>query len=199
MKRTSLTLAGGLATALMLVTAPTAHAAVKSNDLPSKGDIVKAFPVLADAEFTTDKAKTINVVGKDCGTAATQKAKSAVTTSGYSTTTQSLAVVGVAEVKNEAQAKGYLKTYKAYLKKCPTFTEPTSGATITASKGKDPKLGDESMTVVQETVVAGTTAYSTTVLVRDGKRLASVAVLDDAPVSASAIKKLAKVAAKKMK
>jgi hypothetical protein len=199
MKRTSLSLAGGLAAALLLVSAPTAHAAVKSNDLPSKGDIVKLFPELADAEFSTAKVKKVNVVGKECGTLKTQKAKSAVSSSGYSATGNSLAAVGVAELASEAQAKGYLKTYQSYVKKCASFTEPTSGATVTSTLGKAPKLGDAALSLSQETVVADTTAYSATVLIRDGKRIASVAVIDDAPVSASAIKKLAKVAAKKMK
>ena len=49
MKRTSLSLAGGLAAALLLVSAPTAQAAVSAKDAPSKGDIVKAFPALAAA------------------------------------------------------------------------------------------------------------------------------------------------------
>ena len=51
----------------------------------------------------------------------------------------------------------------------------------------------------QETAVAGVVSYSSTVFIGDGKRAAAVVAIDDAAIPASAIKKLAKVAAKKMK
>ncbi|RYB93038.1 hypothetical protein EUA93_00910 [Nocardioides oleivorans] len=199
MKRTSLSLAGGLATALLLASAPTAHAAVSAKDAPSKGDIVKAFPELADGQFTTEKTKAISVPGKECGVPSTEKAKSGTSTTGVSAAGFPVVVAGAAEVKNDAKAKSYLKAYKAYVKKCATFTEPTTGATITASLGTSFKLGDESLTVVQETTFSGITSYSTSVLIRDGKRIASIAAIDDAAISTSSVKKLAKVAAKKLK
>ena len=45
----------------------------------------------------------------------------------------------------------------------------------------------------------GVVTYSSTVFIGDGKRSAAVVAIDDAAIPASAIKKLAKVAAKKMK
>lgn len=199
MRRTPLSLAGGLATALLLISAPGAQAAVGAKDTPSKGDIVKAFPELADGEFSTDKAKQISVPSKTCGAPGTAKAKSAVSTSGVSATGVPIVVAGVAEVKSDAKAKSYLAAYKKYAKACPSFTEPTTGAVVTTTLGKSLKLGDGSLTLVQETTVFGVTSYSTSVVIRDGKRLGSVVAIDDAAVSTSAIKKLAKVAAKKMK
>ena len=43
------------------------------------------------------------------------------------------------------------------------------------------------------------TNYSSSELTRDGKRLSTVIVVDDAAVPASSVKPLAKVAAKKLK
>lgn len=199
MRRTSLSLAGGLATALLLASAPTAQAAVSAKDVPSQKDVVAAFPELDGGEFTTEKSKQISVPGKTCGEAASAKAKSAVSTTGASAAGFPLVVVGAAEVKSDKQAKAQLSAYKKYVKKCATFTEPTTGATVSSSLGTSFKLGDDSLTVVQETVVMGVTSYSTSVLVRDGKRISSVVAIDDAAVPTSSIKKLAKVAAKKLK
>ena len=199
MIRTSLSIASGLAAALVLVSAPGAQAAVSAKDAPSKGDIVKQFPELADGEFRTDKNDKVAQPGDTCGTTALAKAKSAVATTGVSATGQPVVQAGVAEVRSSGQAKTYLASYKTYVKKCATFTEPTTGATITTSLTKAPKLGQAALAIVQETSIAGATSYSTSVLVRDGKRLASVVAIDDAPIASSSINKLAKVAAKKMK
>ncbi|GAA5115033.1 hypothetical protein GCM10023339_21380 [Alloalcanivorax gelatiniphagus] len=199
MRLSSLSLAGGLAAALLLVPATSAQAAVSAKDAPSQADIVKVFPELADAEFATDKTKQVGVPGKTCGVPGMEKVKSASSTAGASAAGFPVVAAGVAEIKSAAKAKGYLKSYKAYVKACPTFTEPNSGATVTVSAAKAPKLGQESLAMVQETSVLGTIAYSSTVVIRDGNRMATVLVIDDAPVSASAINKLAKVAAKKMK
>ena len=199
MRRTSLSFTGGLAAALLLVSAPVAQAAVGAKDAPKQSDIVAAFPELADGEFSTDKSKQISVPGETCGAPATEKATSAIATSGVSAAGFPVVVTGVAEVKSEAKAKTYLAAYKKHAKDCASFTEPTTGATVTTTLGKSLKLGDASLTLVQETTVMGITSYSTSVVIRDGKRLGSVVAIDDAAVSASAIKSLAKVAAKKMK
>lgn len=199
MRRTVLSLTGGLTAALLLVSAPVAQAAVGAKDAPAKGDIVKAFPEIADGEFSTDKTKKISVPGKSCEVPATTKVKSAVSTTGVSATGVPIVQASVAEAKSAAKAKAYLAAYKKYAKSCATFTEPTTGAVITTSLGKSLKLGDGSLTVTQETSISGITTYSTSVLTRDGKRVSSVVAIDDAAVSSSAIKTLAKVAAKKMK
>jgi hypothetical protein len=200
MKRTSLSLAGGLATALLLVSAPGAQAAaVKAKDVPSQADIVAVFPELADGQFTTDKTKQVAVPGKTCGTGSKQKARSGATTTGVSSTGTSVVVAGAAEVGSASKAKSYLAAYKTYVKKCGSFTEPTTGATITAKLGPSFKLGDGSLTVIQETTIGGVVSYSTSVLLVDGNKVASIAAVDDAAVPTSSIKKLAKVAAKKLK
>lgn len=199
MKRTSLSLAGGLAAALMLVTAPTAHAAVGAKDVPSEGDIVKAFPELSGGQFSTQKTKQVAVPGKTCGSASTQKAKSGLTTTGISTAGTSIVVAGAAEVASASKAKSYLGAYKKYVKKCATFTEPTSGAVISSTLGTSLKLGDGSLTVVQETTIGGVVSYSTSVLVVEGKKVASISAIDDAAIPTASIKKLAKVAVKKLK
>lgn len=197
--RTNLSVAGGLAAALLLVTAPAAQAAVTAKDAPSKGDLVKAFPDLAGGEFSTDKAKKIGVPGTSCGTATTQKAKSAVSTTGASPVGLPVVVAGVAELTSSGKTKSYLATYKKYAKTCASYTDATTGATVTMKLTKAPKLGQSSLAIEQETSVFGVTSYTSTVLFRDGKRIGSVVAIDDAPVSSGSVKKLAKVTAKKMK
>ncbi|NYE37468.1 hypothetical protein F4692_002601 [Nocardioides cavernae] len=198
MRRTSLSVAAGLAAALLVAGSP-AQAAVSAKDLPKSGDIVKAFPELAGATFSTDKSKQISVPGNTCGVAEMAKAKSAIATTGASAAGFPVVVAGAAEVKSAAKAKAYLKAYTAYTKKCATFTEPTTGATVTSSITKAPKVGQGAVAFVQETTVFGITSYSSSVLYRDGNRVGNVVAIDDAPVSASAIAKLAKVGAKKLK
>ena len=67
MIRRSSSLVSLVAAAALVVTAtPGAQAAVGAKDTPSQADIVKAFPELADAQFTTDKVKKIGVPGKTC-------------------------------------------------------------------------------------------------------------------------------------
>ena len=168
MTRTSLSLASGLAAALLLVTTPTAHAAVTGKDAPSKGDIVKAFPELADGQFTTDKVRKIGVPGKTCDETVTAKVTSGVTTTGASTTGYPIVLTGVVELKSVAKAKAYMASYKKYVKKCATYTQSGTGATISVTKGKTLRFGDDSLTVDLQSTFSTATSYSTSVLIRDG-------------------------------
>jgi len=199
MSRTSLSLAGGLVAALVLVSAPAAQAAVTAKDAPSKSDIVKAFAELDGGTFSTDKYKAIGVPGPACGETGTQKAGSVVTTTGVSADGLSVVVGGVADLKSSAKPKAYLAGYKKYVKACASYTDPTTGATVTMKLKKAPTLGQGALAIVGETSFMDTTTYSATVLIRDGKRLATVVAVDDAQVPTASINKLAKVAAKKMK
>jgi len=198
MNRTSLSLAGGLAAALLLVPAP-AQAAVSAKDAPGKADIVKLFPELADGEFATERTKKIAVPDGTCGANTQKKATSAVSIAGLLGAGDPIVVAGVAEVKSAGKAKTYFKAFETYVKKCASYTDLASGATVTVRPTKGPKLGQESLAIVQETVISGFTSHSASVLIRDGKRIASIVVADDAPVSSSSVKKLAKLAAKKMR
>jgi hypothetical protein len=198
MRRTSLSLVAGLAATLIVSTAP-AQAAVTAKDAPKQADIVKAFPQLADGQFTTDKTKQVSGPGSTCGAPQAQKVKSAVLTTGVSSAGTTIVQAGVAELASKAKAKAYVASYKKYVKKCSTFTEPTTGATITVSLGKSLKLGDASVTVEQQTTFSGTTTYTSSVVILDGKRVGNVAAIDAAAIPASAVKSLAKVTAKKMK
>ena len=63
MRRTSLSIAAGLTTAVLLVSGTPAQAAVSAKDLPKKGDIVKAFPEMADAEFSSFTTKKNSAPG----------------------------------------------------------------------------------------------------------------------------------------
>ena len=200
MNRSSLSVAGGLVATLLVVSGPAAQAAVTPKDAPGKADIVKIYPELAGGEFTTEKTKKIAVPDGTCGSTTQQKATSAVSTTGLPAEPGApIVVAGVAEVKSSGKAKSYFKAFKAFVKNCATYTEPTTGATVTLAPAKAPKLGQESLAVTQETAIAGVTGYSTSVLVRDGRRIANIVVADDAPLSTSSVKKLAKVAAKKMR
>lgn len=199
MFRTSAPLAGAFAAALLVASAPAAQAAVKAKDVPSENDIVKAFPALAGGTFTPEKTKTIGKPSSTCGQAGQEKVKSGATMTGVSSAGTTVVVTGAAELKSPAKSKKYVASYKKFVKACSSYTEPTTGATITMKLTKAPKLGQQALAVVQETTVFGVTSYGATVLVRDGKRIATVAAVDQAAVSSSAINKLAKVAAKKMK
>lgn len=188
------------AAALVLAATPGAQAAVTAKDAPSQADIVQVFPELADGTFSTDKVKNIGQPGKTCDAIVRVKVKSGSYTTGSSTTVvYPIVLVSAVEMKSEAKAKAYMATYKKYAKKCTTYTEPTTSSTVTVSKGKTFRFGDESLTVDTQSAFDTSTNYSSSVLTRDGKRLSTVIVVDDAAVPASSLKPLAKVAAKKLK
>lgn len=201
MIRTSSSIAGLVSAAvLVLVSAPGAQAAVTAKDAPSQDDIVAAFPELTDGQFSTEKVTKIGLPGKTCDAIVRVKVKSGSYTTGSSATTvYPIVLTSAVELKSEAKAKAYMATYKKYAKKCSTYTEPTSGSTVTVTKGKTFRFGDESLTVDSQSVFDTSTNYSSSVLTRDGKRLSTVIVVDDAAVPASSVKPLAKVAAKKLK
>ena len=91
----------------------------------------------------------------------------------------------VVEHSSAAKVKAYLKSYKKYAKDCATFTEPTSGGTVTTTLVKAPKLGQSTLMLQQETAVAGVVSYSSTVFIGNGKRVAAVVAIDDAAIPAS--------------
>src|SRR5688500_3885775 len=74
MRRTSLSIAAGL-TAVLLVSGTPAQAAVSAKDLPKQGDVIEAFPEMADAEFTSFTSKQSSVPGATCDTAEIVKVK----------------------------------------------------------------------------------------------------------------------------
>lgn len=199
MTRTSLSLASGLAAALLLVTSPTAHAAVNGKDLPTQGDIVAAFPELTDGTFSTEKVEKIGLPDTTCGETTLVKVKSGTYTSGASATVYPIVLASVVELKSVAKAKSYMALYRKYAKKCASYTQADTGTTVTITKGKTFRYGDESFTVDTQSVYSSSTNYSSSVLTRVGKRISSVVAVDDAAVPASSIKPLAKAAAKKLK
>ena len=198
MRRTSLSLAAAL-TAVLLVSSTPAQAAVSAKDVPRKGDIVKAFPEMADAEFTTFTSKQISLPGDSCGSTTMQKAKSLASIRAVAPSGQPYVQSSAAEVKSATKAKGYVKAYRAYAKECASFTDPASGATISLTVLKAPRLGQSSLMLEQQTALAGAVTYSTSVLIGDGKRVAAVVAIDDAEIPSKGIKQLAKVAASKMR
>ncbi|MFC7727108.1 hypothetical protein ACFQW6_18515 [Nocardioides sp. GCM10028917] len=199
MRRTSLSIAAGITAVLLVSGTPAAQAAVSAKDLPKKGDIVTAFPEMADAEFTSFTSKQSSVPGATCDTAEIVKVKRLASIRGVSSAGASYVQSTVVQHSSAAKVKTYLKSYKKYAEDCATFTEPTSGGTVTTTLVKAPRLGQSTVMLQQETAVAGVVSYSSTVFIGDGKRAAAVVAIDDAAIPASAIKKLAKVAAKKMK
>ena len=78
----------------------------------------------------------------------------------------------VVQHSSAAKVKAYVTSYKKYAKDCATFTEPTSGGTVTTTLVKAPKLGQSTVMLQQETAVAGVVSYSSTVFIGDGKRVA---------------------------
>src|SRR5690606_16563278 len=144
------------------------------------------------------KSKTISVPGKNCGTPGTQKVKSAFTNTGVAGST--VVLTGAAEFKKAGQAKKFMKKYKKFVKNCKSFTGPMN-AKITVKKVKTPKLGQDRIGVLQTTTIkvgnTTTRTNSSSILVRKGKRIAEVAAIDPSNTSKQ-VKKLAKVAAKKI-
>ncbi|MBD3925241.1 hypothetical protein IEZ26_11450 [Nocardioides cavernae] len=198
MRRTSLSIAAGL-TAVLLVSGTPAQAAVSAKDLPKKGDIVKAFPELADAEFTSFTSTKNSAPGATCDTSEIVKVKRLASIRGVSSAGASFVQSTVIQHSSAAKVKAYLKSYKRYAKDCASFTQSATGGTVTTTLGKAPKLGQSTVMLQQETTVGGVVSYSNVVFIGDGKRSAAVVAIDDAAIPASAIKQLAKVTAKKMK
>ena len=198
MRRTSLSIAAGLA-AVLLVSATPAQAAVSAKDIPKKGDIIKAFPEMAGAEFTTFTSRKSSRPGATCGTTEIVKVKKLVSIRAVSDAGKSYVQSTVQEASSAAKVKAALKDYKAYARDCASFTDPASGATVTTTTAKAPQLGQASLLLKQETNLGGAITYLTTIFIADGKRMAAVVAIDDAAIPASAIKKLATVTAKKMK
>lgn len=198
MRRTSLSIAAGLAAVLLVAPAP-AQAAVKAKDVPNQADLTQAFPELAGGQFANDTTKTVGIPGKTCGENRTAKAVSAHSVSGVSAAGQPVVVAGVGELKSSAKAVSYFKAYRKFVKSCASYTDPATGATVTMKLRKAPKVGQEALVITKEIAFSGTTSYTATALVRHKKRMGSVLVIDDAPIATKGLKQLAKVTATKMK
>ena len=130
-------------------------AAVSAKDLPKKGDIVKAFPEMADAEFTSFTTKKNSAPGATCDTSKIVPVKRLTSIRGVSSTGSSYVQSTVVQHSSAAKVKAYVTSYKKYAKDCATFTEPTSGGTVTTTLVKAPKLGQSTVMLQQETAVAG--------------------------------------------
>ncbi|KRF16686.1 hypothetical protein ASG90_10535 [Nocardioides sp. Soil797] len=193
---TSVAATGALALGLVLGTSTTADAAVKGKDLPSKSNIVSAFPSLKGGQFAAGTAKKAGIPAKKCGTNKAVTVKSGRTLAGASASGQSV-VTGVFEFKSTSAAKGAMAKYKKYVKKCKTFT--VSGLTVKLSKDKAPKVGQDRLAMTAVTNYGGSNGYASSVIIRSGKRVATVGASDLSKVSKKKLNKLAKVAAKKMK
>ena len=80
------------------------------------------------------------------------KVKSGSYTTGASATVYPIVLTSVVELKSEAKAKAYMAAYRKYAKKCSSYTEPETGSTVTLTKGKTFRFGDESLTVDTQSV-----------------------------------------------
>ncbi len=198
MRRTSMSIAAGLAAAVLLVPTVPAQAAVKAKDArpgrPHPG-VPRARRWAVRDRHDQDR----RCPGQDLRPDGTAKAKSAYSVSGVSAEGQPVVAAGVGELKSSATTVSYFKAYKKFVKSCASYTDAATGATVTMEMGKAPKLGQEALMITQQIAIAGVTSYTATVLVRHKKRMGSVLVIDDAPISTSGLNKLAKVTAKKMK
>jgi hypothetical protein len=191
------TATGVLALGLVLGAPTAANAKVKAKDAPSKADIVKVFPELKGGVFASDKTKKVGIPTKTCGTNKLQKVKSAFSNTGVASSGTAVVVAGVFEFKSTAQAKSAFKKYKKYVNKCKSFK--VSGIPVTLTKDKAPKVGQDRIAMTAVTSIGSVKGYASSVIIRQGKRVASVAASNDTKVSSKKMKKIAKVAAKKMK
>lgn len=188
--------AGVLTLGLALGAPATAHAKVAAKDVPSKANIVNAVPALKNAKFASSKAKKAGVPTKKCGKNATVKVKSGYSLAGAAASGTS-AVAGVYEFKSKAAAKGAMAKYKRYVKKCKSFK--FAGFNVKLSKDKAPKVGQDRLAMTGVTNYGGTKGYASSVIIRHGKRVATVGVSSNKKVNKKNLNKLAKVAAKRMK
>lgn len=201
LKRLSAATATGVLTLGLALGAPaSANAAVKAGDVPSKTDIVKAFPEMKDGEFTNQRLRKIDAPAAKCGTFKKVAVKSSYNTSGAVATANRATVIGagVAEFKSVKAAKAFFKSYKATVKKCKSYT--LDGVKVTQKNVSAPKVGQERLAVARVVTIEGfAPGYGADVLIRQGKRIAVLGAGDNAKISSTKMNKLAKVAAKKMK
>lgn len=193
---TSIAATSVLALGLVFSTTTAADAAVKAKDVPSKSDVVKAFPALKGGQFTTDRTKRAGVPAKKCGTYKAVKVKSARTLAGAATSGDTV-VTGVVEFKTKKAAKSAMKKYKRYVKKCRTFK--LHGFKVNLSKNKAPRLGQDRLAMTAVTNYGSVKGYASSIIIRHGKRVATVGASDTAKISKKRLNKLGKVAAKKMR
>lgn len=187
---------GVLSLGLVLGAPTTAQAAVKAKDVPSKANIVKVYPTLKKGNFATDTSKRAGVPAKKCGTNRVVKVRSSRARTGVHSS--GLAVVtGVVEFKSKSAAKSAMKKYKKYVRSCKTFK--LHGIRVKLTKNKAPRVGQDRLAMTAVTTVAGTKGYASSVIIRHGKRVATVATSDSSKVSKAKVNRLAKVAAKKMR
>lgn len=195
-KRVSAAAATTLLALGLAVGAPTAaQAKVSGKDVPSKSNITKIYPSYKSGEFATSTSRKVGVPGKKCGENSFVKARSArsLTASAGGT----FLITGVAEMKSVAAAKGIMKKYKKYPSKCAKFT--SSGIASKVKRDSVPKLGQDRVAYSTVTTFAGINGYGATILIRHGKRIAEVSTGGNEKVSKTKLRKLAKVAAKKMR
>lgn len=201
MHRTTMTAAAAaaLSAGLVLGTPTTALAAVSAKDAVSQSDFVKVLPELDGGTFKATKGKELAGPGMTCGSTSPLKVKSTVTNTGVGATGYPAVASTASELPSKAKAKSYLASYAKFVKGCSTFVEPATGASVTIQKVTAPKVGKSAIATTQTVDVGGVIAYSASVVILDGTRVAQVAVVDDAAVSSQQINALAKVAAKKLK
>ncbi len=168
-----------------------------ARDVPSKANIIKSFPELRGAAFASDATRKVGIPASRCGTNTVQTVRSARSIAGVGTSGKVTVISGVVEFKTLAQAKSAFKKYKAYVTRCQTFT--VSGVRVRLTRDAAPRIGQERLAMTVVSTVAGTRGYASSVIIRHGKRMATVAASDNGRIAKARLNGLAKVAAIKMR
>lgn len=188
--------AGVLSLGLALGAPTTAQAAVAKKDVPTKATIVKIYPGLKGGEFSVDRSKKVSVPAKKCGTSRVVKVRSTRTVAGANSSGL-VVVTGVIEFKSKSAAKGAMSKQKRFVRKCDSFK--VNGIRTNVSRDKAPKLGQDRVAMTAVTRFSGYRGYASSVIIRHGKRIATITVADDRKVSKKKLHRLARITAKKMR
>ncbi|WP_235736577.1 hypothetical protein [Nocardioides alcanivorans] len=195
----SVALAGLLTVGLVLVSAPSDAAKVKPSDVLNEADFEAIFSDMAGAEFFSETAKKIHVPAKKCARTKKVRVKSARSFGGFVITGESRRWGGshVAEFKSVAAAKKSFSAYQRFARKCTKFE--VHGATYTHKSRTLPRVGQQRVGFTEKTKSGGGVDRGASLMIRQGKRIAVVSVGGAGKVTKKQTKRLAKIAAKKMK
>lgn len=198
MKRitTSLVTAGALG-AVLLTPAGTANAAVSKSDVLKLAQVADVYPsldggrrkVVRDREFFPPATT-------GCGSATMVAGRSGVLTA-YSnpTRTEQIVKIHVIDFATKRKAQRSLTLFRGRIKDCPTFTE--GDLTYSTAKLRAPRLGDDRVALRYMRVSPGDTFRSALILVREGRRLIAVAVLDTPKINRKKLARLGRLAYKR--
>lgn len=171
------------------------QASVTAKDLPSRANIVNVYSKLQGGHFETVTSKQVFLPAKRCADLRTVEVSSSRAIAG---SRGSLSVTSeVTQFKSKAAAKSAMASYRRLIRRCASYTGD-SGATVTITRNRAPRLGQDRLAMSSATNWSGRKVFASVVIIRKGRRLADVSAVDEVKPSKRKVRRLAKVAARKM-